>query len=454
MSRIIAFRLLCATAVGMAVPVLAQDDSVRAALARRIDVGRQGTGGVVGQLLADGTRQFTVYGRTGADGSVPTAGTLFEIGSITKVFTALVLADLVERGEVRFDDPVGRWLPGVKLPGRNGREITLADLATHTSGLPPLPANLDTTNLDDPYASYRGPELYAFLSGHALTRDPGTGWEYSNLGAGLLGHVLATKAAMSYEDLVRRRVLVPLGMKDTAITLSAEQRARMATAHDAALRPVPWWGFDALAGAGAIRSTAADMLTFAAAALGGDTPLRAAFARMTTLRRPAGHAVTQQLAGWVVVSANGRELLAHDGGTHGFRSSLMIDPTSKRAAVAWINGPHDVNDLAGHAVEPRIPMRTALPPRTAVALDEATLAEYVGGYPLGPGFTLTLTREGAQLFVQATGQPRFEVHAEKRDAFFLTAVDAQLTFTRDASGAVTGLVLHQNGASRPAPKRP
>jgi hypothetical protein len=175
---------------------------------------------------------------------------------------------------------------------------------------------------------------------------------------------------------------------------------------------------------------------------------------MTTLRRPTGRPATEQLAGWVAVSANGRELLAHDGGTHGFRSSLMVDVTNRRAAVAWLNGPHDVNDLAGHAVEPSIPMRTVSPPRTAVALDAATLAEYAGDYPLVPGFTLTVTREGAQLFVQATGQPRFEVHAEKRDAFFLTAVDAQVTFTRDAGGTVTGLVLHQNGASRAAPKRP
>lgn len=448
------FRVLCAAAVVSAIPAAAQDDPVRIALGNRIDVGRQGTGGVVGRLMADGRRAFTTHGRVSADGPAPTAATLFEIGSISKVFTALVLADMVERGEVRIDDPVSRWLPGVKLPSRAGREITLVDLTTHTSGLPRLPANLDTSNVDDPYASYRVPDLYAFLAGYTLTRDPGTGWDYSNLGVGLLGHVLATRAGTSYEDLVRRRVFAPLGLKDTTITLSPAQRVRMATAHDAGLRPASWWGFDALAGAGAIRSTASDMLTFAAAALGGDTPLKAAFARMTAVRRATGRPATMQLAGWVAVSANGRELLAHDGGTHGFRSSLMIDVAGKRAAIAWINGPHDVNDLAGHAVEPRIPLRTVSPPRTAVALEAATLAEYVGSYPLVPGFTLAVTRDGTRLFVQATGQPRFEVFAETRDAFFLTAVDAQLTFTRDASGVVTGLVLHQNGASRPAPKRP
>jgi hypothetical protein len=113
-----------------------------------------------------------------------------------------------------------------------------------------------------------------------------------------------------------------------------------------------------------------------------------------------------------------------------------------------------VNDLAGHAVDVRIPLRMLSPPRTGITLEAADAAEYVGVYPLRPGFELAVTREGERLFVQATGQPRFEVYAKKRDAFFLKVVDAQLTFTRDAAGAVTGLVLHQNGASRPAPKRP
>jgi CubicO group peptidase (beta-lactamase class C family) len=443
---------LCLAAAGLAVPMAASEDPLRPALVNRIDVGRRGTAAVVGRLDADGRRQYTVHGRIAADGPAPGADTLFEIGSISKVFTALVLADMVERGEVAFDDPVGTLLPGVTVPARNGRAITLADLVTHTSGLPRLPSNLEGSSLDNPYARYRAADLYAFLAAHQLTRDPGAQWEYSNVGAGLLGHALSVKAGLSYEALIRRRVLQPLAMKDTTITVAPGQRPRMATAHDGQLRPVGWWDFDALAGAGAIRSTAADMLTFAAAAMGGETPLKAAFARMTTLRRPTGQGSTQ-LAGFVVRVMKD-EILAHDGGTHGFRTALMVDVAGKRAAVAWINGPQDVNDLAGHAVDVRIPLRMLSPPRTGITLEAADAAEYVGVYPLRPGFELAVTREGERLFVQATGQPRFEVYAEKRDAFFLKVVEAQLTFTRDAAGAVTGLVLHQNGASRPAPKRP
>jgi CubicO group peptidase (beta-lactamase class C family) len=444
---------LCLAASGSAGGPAAQEDRLRAALAERIEVGRQGTGVLVGQLSPDGRRVFSSHGRIRAGGPPPSADTLFEIGSITKVFTALVLADMVERGEVAFDDPVGRLLPDVTVPSRNGRAITLADLATHTSGLPRLPGNLDGGSLENPYARYRAADLYAFLAGHRLARDPGAQWEYSNLGAGLLGHALSVKAGLSYEALVRRRVLEPLALKDTTITLSADQRGRSATAHDGELRPVPWWDFDAFAGAGAIRSTAADMLVFAAAAMGGETPLKHAFARMAMLRRP-GQAGMPQLAGWVVVRVAEAELLAHDGGTHGFRASLMVDVARRRAAIAWINGPHDVNDLAAHAVDGRVPLRTVPVPRTEIAVDAETLAAYVGVYPLRPGFELAVTAEGGRLFVQASGQPRFELFAEKRDAFFLKAVDAQVTFTRDVAGAVTGLVLHQNGARLPATKRP
>ena len=321
--------------------------------------------------------------------------------------------------------------------------------------MPRLPANLDTSDLDDPYASYRAPDLYAFLAGHALARDPGAGWEYSNLGAGLLGHVLATKAGTSYEDLVRRRVLEPLGMTDTTITLSPDAATADGDGARRRLRPVSWWDFDALAGAGAIRSTASDMLTFAAAALGADTPLAPAFARMTTLRRPSGQPATQQLAGWVAVSAIGTELLAHDGGTHGFRSSLMVDVAHKRAALPGSTA------RTTSTISPVTPSSRASrcarvsPPRTAIAVDadDARAATWAS-IRSSPASRSSVSRDGTRLFVQATGQPRFEIYAEKRDAFFLTAVDAQLTFTRDASGAVTGLVLHQNGARQPAPKRP
>jgi len=237
-------------------------DPLRVALAKRMDEAKEGTGAIVGLLTRRG-RSFTSYGRARADGPEITAETIFEIGSITKVFTALLLADMVERGEVALDDPVRKYLPsGVTVPSRGRRDITLADLATHTSGLPRDPTNLDLRSLD---------AVRVF-----------------ECGDGLLGHALATRAGLSFEALLTRRVLGPLGMRNTSVVVDEERRSRRATGHSQALAPVPWWHFDAMAGAGAMNSTAQDMLVFAEAAMGADTPLKAAFARMISVRRPTG----------------------------------------------------------------------------------------------------------------------------------------------------------------------
>lgn len=232
---------------------------------------RDNVGLVIGVVFPGGRRVFG-YGRRGGEGgdSSPDQDTIFEIGSITKVFTAALLADMARRGEVRLDDPVQRYLPaGVQVPTRGGRAITLLHLATHTSGLPRLPGNLGRTVRDraNPYAHYTVDDLYAFLNGCRLARVPGERYAYSNLGAGLLGHVLALRAGMGYEALVTRRLCGPLGMMDTAVTLSPEQRGRLAQGHAASDEPVPLWDLPMLAGAGALRSTARDMLAFLAANL-------------------------------------------------------------------------------------------------------------------------------------------------------------------------------------------
>lgn len=326
-------------------------DPLRVALAKRVDEAKEGTGAIVGLLTQRG-RSFTSHGRARADGPELTAETIFEIGSITKVFTALLLADMVERGEVTLDDPVRKYLPsGVTVPSRGRREITLSDLATHTSGLPRDPPNLDLRSLDDPWAQYRSADLYAFLANYSLPRDPGTQVEYSNAGMGLLGHALAARAGLSFEELLRHRVLDPLGMTDTTIAVDEKRRSRRATGHNEAVAPVPWWHFDAMTGAGGINSTASDMLVFAEAAMGADTPLKAAFARMTSVRRPTGGG-TDQMLGWEGFRYQGNEVLAKSGVTNGFRSRLFVDPTGHRAVIVLINGggPAPVNDLVALAL--------------------------------------------------------------------------------------------------------
>jgi serine-type D-Ala-D-Ala carboxypeptidase/endopeptidase len=420
----------------------------KTALANRIDTAKNAIGTLVGIVTPEG-RRYIAYGLSRKGGSAqPGPDTMFEIGSITKVFTSLLLADMVERGEVKLDDPVTRYLPnGQIVPNRNGKHITLADLATHTSGLPRDAANLDLTQTN-PYSTYGAPQLYAFLSTYQVPRDPGEKFEYSNLGASLLGHILTRRTGAAYEHLLRTRILTPLGMKDTTITLSASQIERLASGHDGTLETVPLWEADALVGAGSIRSTAKDMLTFAAAVLGlVDHPLKGAMARMLSVTRPGITSGMDQHLGWAETKQG---VLFHNGRRGGFSSALAIRPGTRRAVIVLSNSVQSVDDLAFHGVLPEYRLRTFQPPRQEIAVSGAELQKYVGKYDFTPAVSIQISRAGARLFGQVTAQPRFELYAEQESKFFAKVVDAQFTFVKDDSGAVTAVVLHQNGAKQTA----
>ena len=306
MKRIgLAFALLL-LARGAAAQVV-NDSEIRRILVDRIDTQHQGVGIVVGVIEPAG-RRVIAYGSMAVDDKRPIDGdTIFEIGSATKVFTSLLLADAVRRGEVALTDPVAKYLPaGVKVPERGGKKITLVDLATHTSGLPRLPANLAPKNPANPYADYTVKQLYDFLSTYELPRDIGSQYAYSNLGAGLLGHALSRRAGMDYETLVRSRITGPLAMKNTSITLSEEQKRRLAVGHGENRERVANWDLPTLAGAGAIRSTANDLLTFLAANLGySKSSLAAAMASQLDVRRPTSDPGLHIALGWHVLSAPG-----------------------------------------------------------------------------------------------------------------------------------------------------
>src|SRR5579859_856747 len=213
----------------IAAPLLgASRDEIRALLANRVDEAHKTIGMVVGTIGPSG-REVVAYGKRAKDGPPVDGDTFFEIGSITKVFTSLLLADMVERGEVTLDTPIAKLLPeSVKVPSRNGKQITLLDISMQVSGLPRLPSNFHPADAGNPYADYDTAKLYEFLSGYTLTRDIGAKYEYSNLAVGLLGHALARKAGLTYEQLLRKRILDPLGMNDTTITLTSDQRKRLA----------------------------------------------------------------------------------------------------------------------------------------------------------------------------------------------------------------------------------
>ena len=449
------------TAQSPANPPVPSDADIRKILVERIDTQRQSVGLVVGVIDPTG-RRVVAYGSLAKSDSRPLNGdTIFEIGSITKVFTSLLLADAVERHEVVLTDPIARLLPPqVKVPERGGRSITLQDLSTHTSGLPRLPTNMNRKDPSNPYADYSVDQLYQFLSSVQLTRDIGAQYEYSNLGGGLLGHVLARRAGMDYEALVRSRITGPLGMTSTSITLSPEMKARLAPGHTQLLQPAPNWDLPTLAGAGALRSTANDLLTFLAATLGySKSPLAPAMAAMTVPRRPTGIQGLEIALAWHIFTANRKEIIWHNGGTGGYRTFIGYDPKARIGVVVLSNAgtPAGPDDIGRHLLDPQIPLLAQnapalTPPKThtEITVDPRLFDRYVGRYQFAPAILLTVTRDGGHLFAQLTGQPAFEVFPESEKEYFLKVVDAQLTFETDSQGKAIAVVLHQLGRDQRA----
>jgi CubicO group peptidase (beta-lactamase class C family) len=407
-------------------------------------------GFVVG-VVRDGQTLILGFGETvKASQTAPDGDTLFEIGSISKVFTCSLLADMVERGLVKLDDPVQQYLPDdVKMPVAQGQPIKLVDLATHASGLPRLPDNLRPADLTNPYADYGDQQLFAFLNGHKLRRPPGK-YEYSNLGMGLLGVVLARRAGTSYEQLLTDRITGPLAMNDTRITLDEAHRKRLATAYNAALEPTKPWDFQAMAGAGAIRSTARDMLKFAAANLdGGDAPLAKTFRLAQTKRCDADGGLAIGL-GWFI--ARDGAMRWHSGATAGYHAWLGVVPQRQVGVVVLANketgritqlGELVMRAALGQDVQP-LPPYKPIPPRKEIAVDPAILVKYAGVYQLPAGLDLTISVEDGKLMLH-TGQPKVQLFAESPTEFFFKVLDAQVTFVPDQDGNVTKLIIGNSG---------
>jgi serine-type D-Ala-D-Ala carboxypeptidase/endopeptidase len=428
------------------------DESLATLLKERVEVGRE-TIGMVAATIDGDRRSVAVYGQSGSDRPLD-ADTVFEIGSITKVFTALLFADMVLRGEVAPDDPASRYLPAsVRMPEFEAAPITLLDLATYTSGLPRMPSNFAPKDPNNPYLDYTAERLYDFLSNHKLGFKPGTHYEYANLGFGLLGHVLELRAGRSYEELVVSRICAPLGMDDTRITLSSSMQQRLARGHNGALAPVANWDFLAMAGAGALRSTANDLLKFLSMCLDpGDTPVAAAQKMTLSERRPRANK-RDVAEGWFVASRFGDEVVWKDGGTGGYASFIGYSTRTRKNCILLSNAAdYAANTALGtHLVNAAYPLPKL---HRQVPVDPAVLASYAGRYELSPTFILTVRPDGGRLFIQATAQPEFEVFAESETEFFYRVVNAQVTFARPEGGVVPQLTLHQNGKDMPGRRLP
>jgi D-alanyl-D-alanine-carboxypeptidase/D-alanyl-D-alanine-endopeptidase len=450
-----AFLLGLAIAMSSIAPASAQalpDDAKMLELIKtRVDEG--GAKGIVLGVIDKGKRRIVAYGDPGAGAKPLGPDTVFEIGSVTKVFTGILLADMQARGEVIMTVPAQTYAPaGLTFPNRNGKEITLELLASQRSGLPRLPTNMKPADMANPYADYTVAQLHEFVSTYDLPRDPGASYEYSNLGLGLLGHVLATRAGKTYEQLVAERITSPLGLSMTGISLTPKMKENLARGHDPSGNPAANWDLPTLAGAGALRSTASDMLTFLDANMGA--PKNAVERAIRDSHRVRASEGDQSIGlAWGVVKVNGRTVITHDGGTGGYGAFIAFDPDREIGVVLLNNTQLPEADIAMH-VFAGTPLNPKAAERVAIELPKAQLEKFAGVYALDsmPSFQLTVTLENGGLFVQATGQGKAPVYPESPNKFFYRIVDAQITFTEAASGQPAHLTLHQMGMNQKATK--
>ena len=431
------------------------DDRDIAKLVRfRIEKQRRAVSAVVGVLRPSGRSIVTYQAKHASDAVEPDGDTIFEIASLTKIFTALLLADAVTRGDVKLDDPLSAYVPtGVRVPEFSGRAITLVDLATHTSGLPMRPNNLNAApDTPNKYAGYTLDEMYAGLPDYRLANPPGSQFVYSNLAFALLGDVLARQAHEPYPDLLHLRIAAPLGLADTRFDDDPAAAERRAQGHDLDLYPIGPTGRGALDPAAGLRSTANDLLQFLDLFLSGAGPgeLPEAARLMLTFDRPGDGDDTHMTLGWRRTVAHGETYYWSNGSSDGSRTFMGFNPARRVGVVALADAASGagLDDIGWHVLDPLEPVDLKVVPRPrAIVLPPAALDRVLGTYRYAPDDEMTITR-GVTGLILTSGPGQILIQPQSRTRFFAKAGgDLVLEFPGPASKPADRMVLHQGGRS-------
>lgn len=431
------------------------DDREVAKLVRfRIEKQRRAMAAVVGVSRPSGRSIIAHQSKNVPNAVEPGGNTIFEIASLTKIFTALLLADAVTRGEVRLDEPLSKFVPtGSKVPDFSGRAITLIDLATHTSGLPLRPNNLkaapDTPNK---YAGYTLDQLYAGLPEYRLAHAPGSQFEYSNLAFALLGQALARQSGEPFPELLQRRLIGPLGLSDTRFGDDLAAAARRAQGHDMDLKAIGPTDDGALNPAGGLRSTANDLLALLSLFLSGagSDDLSQAAHLMLSVDRPGNGSDTRMALGWRRTVAHGEAYYWSNGSSDGSRTFMGFNPARGVAVVALADAASGggLDDIALRVLDPAESVDLKIvPSQRTVELPPAAVDRALGTYRYAPDDEMTITRGVTGLIVTA-GPSQVLIKPQSRTRFFAKGEgDLYFDFPGAASKPADRMVLHQDGKS-------
>ncbi len=363
----------------------------------------------------------------------------FRLGSITKQFTAACILLLEERGKLKTDDPVKKYMPDAPAAWD---KITIYNLLTHTSGIPSFTGFPDYRSTE---AQPTTPEkLVARFRDKPLDFQPGEKWNYSNSGYVLLGYLVEKISGQSYKDFVQENIFKPLGMNDSGYDSNSAIILHRAYGYAPGPDGPVNAGYIDMSipfSAGALYSTTHDLLRWEQGLFGGKLLSAGSLKKMITPFKQ------DYACGLGVRTVRGHTEIDHGGGIEGFNTELAYYPDDKLTIVvlANLNGdaPESIaNQLAAvmHGEKVVLPSE-----RKAITVPAGILEKYVGTYEIAPTFSIAITLEGGQLMAQATNQPKFPLFAESETMFFLKVVDAQVEFFKDDKGNVTHLVLHQGG---------
>jgi D-alanyl-D-alanine-carboxypeptidase/D-alanyl-D-alanine-endopeptidase len=404
--------------------------------------------GIVVAIINGYNVEYFNYGKTAiTNGTDVDQNSVFEIGSISKVFTTIILEDKIIKGELSLDDPISKYLPDTLIvPSSNDEVITLRHLATHTSGLPRMPSNFAPKDMSNPFADYTNEKLYAFLSGYQIT-SIGTKSEYSNLGMGLLGHILELQSGKTFEELVVETIAKPLKMDYTAVTISESMATNLAKGH-AGSTEVANWDFKSMAGAGGLKSNANGMVKFIQANMGVlDSDLYNAM--QLTHQSAFKDASNDFEIGLAWHYEDDNKIIWHNGQTGGYHSFAGFIKGTDKGVVILTNTAENVGAVGFNILGISKTLRDI---KVTLIIAPEILETYAGKYELAPGVILQVITKDGHLFAQLSGQSQFELHASGENSFYYKVVKATVEFNTNDNGTIDSLTLLQNGQILPGKK--